>query len=302
VKLHSSAVFGILLLISGCNKTPPPTSTPKGSKKENAPIKTRVSNRPGNLDGSVLIVEYHKIAKEEARWDRSINRYKSDLQRLYKSGFRPVTLGEYLDNKMDLPPGASPVVFTWDDSHPSQFKLREDGTLDPDCGLGIWEGFTKEHPDFPIKATFFILPDSGPWGQPKLADKKFEMLKAWGCEVASHTITHRQLSKISESEVKSELSKAIDYIQSKGFTCRSIALPYGISPKNKALLKSFTLNGKTYSHEAALLVGSNPAPAPGSLKRDPMRLPRIQSIEGDFGLTYWLDRIDKGQVKRFVQP
>ncbi len=272
------------------------------TKAVTQPAKVRVSDRPGNRDGSVLIVEYHKIAKEEARWDRSINRFKSDLERLYKAGFRPVTLGQYLDNKMDLAPGASPVVFTWDDSHPSQFKLRDDGSLDPDCGLGIWEAFAKEHPDFPIKATFYILPDSGPWGQRNLVDKKFEMLKAWGCEVGSHTITHRQLSKIPEAEVKKELSAAIDYIESKGFSCDSVALPYGISPKNKALLKSFTLNGKTYSHRAALLVGANPAPAPTSEKRDLLRLPRIQSIEGDYGLTYWLGKVEEGEVDPFVQP
>lgn len=247
-------------------------------------------------------MEYHKIAKEEARWDRSIIRFKSDLERLYQAGFRPVTLGQYLDNKMDLPPGASPVVFTWDDSHPSQFMLSEDGTLDPDCGLGIWESFAQKHPDFPIKATFYILPDSGPWGQRNWVDKKFEMLKAWGCEIGSHTITHRQLSKLSEADVKKELANAIDYIESKGFSCTSIALPYGISPKNKTLLRSFTLNGKTYGHRAALLVGANPAASPTSTKRDPMRLPRIQSIEGDYGLSYWLDRVDKGEVKPYVQP
>ncbi len=290
-------------MLLGCSQTPSPAAPPPNVTKAPAqPAKARVSNRPGNPDGSVLIVEYHKIAKEEARWDRSIIRFKSDLERLYRAGFRPVTLGQYLDDKMDLAPGASPIVFTWDDSHPSQFKLRDDGSLDPDCALGIWEAFAKEHPDFPIRANFYILPDSGPWGQPKLVDTKFGMLKEWGCEVGSHTITHRQLSKISEAEVKKELSAAIDYIESKGFSCDSIALPYGISPRNKALLKSFTLNGKNYTHRAALLVGANPALAPSSAKRDPMRLPRIQSIEGDYGLTFWLDKIDKGDVKPYVQP
>lgn len=247
-------------------------------------------------------MEYHKIAKEEARWDRSISRFKSDLERLYRMGFRPVTLGQYLDNTMDLAPGASPVVFTWDDSHPSQFKLREDGSLDPECGLGIWEEFAQAHPDFPIRATFYILPNSGPWGQPKLVDQKFEMLRKWGCEVGSHTITHRQLSKLPEPEVKKELADAIDYIESKGFQCDSIALPFGISPKNKALLKSFTYNGKTYRHRAALLVGAHPAPAPTSPELNPMRLPRIQSIEGPYGLTYWLDKVEKGDVSVYVAP
>ncbi len=264
--------------------------------------KTRVSNRPGNIEGSVLIVEYHKIAKEEARWDRSISRYKADFERLYSLGFRPVTLESYLSNSMDLAPGASPVIYTFDDSHPSQFQLRDDGSLDPDCALGIWSDFAQKHPDYPVRATFYILPDSGPWGQRGLVDKKFALLKAWGCEVGSHTMSHPQLSKLSDEAVKSELSRAIDYIEGKGFKAKSIALPYGISPKNKSLLNGFEMNGKHYGHTSALLVGSNPAPAPSSPKLNRMRLPRIQSIEGDYGITYWLDRVEKGAVKPYVQP
>jgi hypothetical protein len=195
---------------------------------------------------------------------------------------------------MELAPGASPIVFTFDDSHPSQFRLREDGTLDPECALGIWEAFAKEHPDFPIRATFYVLPDTGPWGQSKLADTKFEMLKKWGCEVGSHSLTHRKLSALSEAEVVTELDGAKRFVESKGFDCDSIALPFGISPKNKSLLKRF--------YKAALLVGANPAPSPLSGKLDPMRLPRIQSIKGDFGITYWLDRIESGKTDVYVEP
>lgn len=261
-----------------------------------------MSSRPGNREGSVFIVEYHKLAKEEARWDRSIDRFKADLQRYYDMGFRPVTLSSYLLNTMELAPGASPIVFTFDDSHPSQFRFLDDGSIDPDCAVGIWQEFAKTHPEFPVRGTFFILPDSGPWGQPKRAERKFEMLKTWGCEIGSHTLTHRQLSSLPDSEVKKELAGAIDYITEKGFVCDSIALPYGISPKNKSLLAAFTLGGKSYGHKAALLVGANPAPSPESAKRNLMRLPRIQSIEGDYGVTYWLDRVANGREPVYVEP
>jgi hypothetical protein len=247
-------------------------------------------------------VEYHEVSKKEARWDRSIERFKGDLERYYRMGFRPVTLSAYLDNKMDLAPGASPMVFTFDDSRPSQFRLRDDGTLDPDCALGIWQEFAKTHPDFPILATFFILPDTGPWGQRNLVDKKLAMLKDLGCELGSHTLSHPNLSKLTDAQVEKELSGAADFIESKGFICDTIALPFGISPKNKALLKGFDQDGKHYAHRAALLVGANPAPAPTSEKLNPMRLPRIQSVELDMGITYWLDKIEKGDTQVYVQP
>lgn len=247
-------------------------------------------------------MEYHKIAKEEARWDRSISRFKSDLDRFYSMGFRPVTLSSYLSNSMDLAPGASPIVFTIDDSHPSQFKLREDGTLDPDCLVGIWAEFAKSHPDFPVLATFYVLPDTGPWGQRQLVDKKLQMIKDWGCEMGSHTLTHRKLSSLTEPEIKKELAGPIDFLAGKGFECKTIALPYGISPKNQNLLRGFGLNGKHYGYKAALLVGAEPAPAPDSPKFNPMRLPRVQSTEGDYGLTFWLDRVASGSAKVYVQP
>jgi hypothetical protein len=242
----------------------------------------------------VIIVEYHKIAKQEARWDRSIVRFRNDLERFFSLGFRPVTLSSYLDNKMDLAPGASPVVFTLDDSDPSQFKLLPDGRLDPDCALGIWQDFATKHPDFPIRATFFVLPNSGPWGQRKLASRKFQLLKQWGCEVGSHTFSHSRLDRMPPAKVLNELSGAVAYIKKHEFDPFSIALPYGISPKDPSLLKGF--------HRAALLVGAGPAPSPVSKKLNPMRLPRIQGIDGEFGITYWLDKVEKGTFSPYVQP
>lgn len=254
----------------------------------------RVSDRPANLEGGVIIVEYHKIAKEEARWDRSIVRFRKDLERFYRLGFRPVSLKSYLDNKMDLPPGASPVIFTFDDSHPSQFRLLEDGHLDPECALGIWESFAKEHPDFPIRASFYVLPPTGPWGQPKLADRKFAMLRDWGCEVGSHTISHVNFKRASPAQAKNELANAVRYIKERGFDPFAIALPYGIRPTTAGLLEQF--------HSAALLVGAGPAPAPGSPKLKRLALPRIQGIDGAFGITDWLDRVEDSRFEPYVQP
>lgn len=283
------------MVLLGCaGKQEAVTAPVSESATPKPPPVARVSDRPANLEGSVFIVEYHKIAKEEARWDRSIARFKADLERYYAMGFRPVTLKSYLEDSMSLPPGASPIIFTFDDSHPSQFRYLDDGSIDPDCAVGIWSAFAEKHPDFPVRATFFVIPSSGPFGPAKDAPKKLAQLKEWGCEVGSHTLTHRKLSSLPPAEVEKELGGAVASIEGYGFEPFAIALPYGISPKDPAQLKKH--------HSVALLVGANPAPAPGSAKRNPMRLPRIQCIEGDFGITYWLDQVRSGRVKPYVAP
>ena len=296
---YPSALVAVLLALVGCAKQDAKEElvrTPTGTTKT---VKA-VSARPGNTNGSVFIVEYHKVAKEEARWDRSESRFKSDLERLYRLGFRPVHLHDYLRNKMDLAPGASPVIFTFDDAHPSQFTLMPDGGIDPHCAVGIWQNFASTHADFPICATFYVLP--GLWGQKNRVAQKVAMLKKWGCELGSHTMTHAALNKLSATAVQKELAGSQEMIHNLGMTCESIALPYGISPKRAELLGQFSLGGKTYRHRAALLVGSNPAPAPGSRTLKPFRLPRIQGIEGDYGITFWMDKVEEGECKVYVQP
>lgn len=256
------------------------------------PPAKRATNRPGNPNGSVLIVEYHKIAKQEARWDRSVERFKKDLERLYAMGFRPVTVSEYVENRMSLPPGASPVAITFDDGHPSQFRYGDDGRLDPDCAVAIWQKFAEKHPDFPVKATFFMLPPV-PFGQKATLQQKLSQLKRWGCELGSHTLSHANLGKLSDAKVRDELEGSADWIRKQGFEPKSLALPYGVRPKNRDLLK-------TYS--SALLVGASPAPAPTAKGMDPHALPRVQGIEGPNGLTDWLDKIEAGKTEVYVQP
>ncbi|MEJ5170252.1 MAG: polysaccharide deacetylase family protein [Fimbriimonadales bacterium] len=245
--------------------------------------------------GGVLIVEYHRIAKNEARWDRSVAAFRKDLERLYRMGFLPVTLTQYLDDRMDLPPGASPVVFTFDDSHPSQLRFLDDGSIDPNCAVGIWQAFAREHPDFPVRATFFVLPPS-PWGQPRQVAAKLKLLQQLGCEVGSHTYSHANLGKLSPSQAEAELVRSSGWIEREfGRRPEAIALPYGVSPKDPSLLRKA-------GFRCALLVGAGPAPSPDDPKRNLLRLPRVQAIDGPYGLTDWLDRIEAGKVKPYVAP
>ncbi len=309
--------LGIVLVIAafsaGCGQAPqelavdakslPPAVAAEAKVPPKQPVTLkRVSERPANEKGAVLILEYHHIRQGKGDMFRSPELFASDLQRLYKMGFRPVTVSQYLENKMDLPPGASPVVMTFDDSNPSQFQLLNDGSVDPKSGIGIWKAFAEKHPDFPVRGTFYVLPDVM-WAQPALIEKKVAMLREWGSELGSHTVTHPQLRRLSDEQVKKELAGAIDSLEKYGEKSPvSLALPFGISPKNKALLESFTYNGKKYEMKAAMLVGADPAPAPTSEKLKRFRIPRIQAYPGPSGSDYWLGLVDKGQLKVYVAP
>ena len=55
-----------------------------------------------------MILEYHKIDHPEARWTRTPENFKRDLQRLWERGYRTVALTDYLDGKIALPAGTTP--------------------------------------------------------------------------------------------------------------------------------------------------------------------------------------------------
>lgn len=271
------------------------------SEKLTPKPRLRVTKRKANRKGDILILEYHHVAEKEDRWARSRENFRADLERLYKLGYRPVTLAEYIEGKMQLPPGASPVVITFDDAHPNQFLLNKDGSIDPETAVGIWKSFSDAHPDFPVKGTWFVVPAMG-FGQPKLVGKKFKMLQDWGSEIAVHTLTHGRLDRMDDERVKQEIGGCMDFLSKHGVKPKTIAYPFGIRPSNRALAKGFEWKGKKYRLIGGVLAGAGPAPSVKSKEFKAHALPRIQAIEGDYGITYWLNLAKKGKVRLYVEP
>lgn len=261
----------------------------------------RVTDRKANTDGEVLILQYHGFSPNEKRYDRSWANFRKDLERVYKLGCRPVTMSEYVENKMPIPPGSSPVVLTFDDSNPTQFKLRPDGSIDPHCGVGIWYSFWKEHPDFPIKGEFYVLPTMM-FGQKNLVDQKIKMLQDWGSEIGNHTLDHKPLSKLSEAAAIKEIGGTSAYLAKKGITKVHFCMPYGLFPHDHKLVQQVTYGGKTYHFESNVLCGANPAPSPISKKFNRFRIPRILCNGESDGVNTWLSLAEKGKLNLFVQP
>src|SRR5262250_1430385 len=130
-----------------------------------APAPVLAQSLPPNELGRIMILEYHKVDYPEERWTRTPENFRRDLETLYARGYRLQNLNAVLDGRITVPAGTTPVVLTFDDSSPGQFRyVVKDGKLeiDPKCGVGVLEAFIKEKPDFGRAATFFVLPGADP--------------------------------------------------------------------------------------------------------------------------------------------
>lgn len=276
--------------------TPTPTPTPDLQKV-----------KPNEL-GTVPILEYHIIAAgEETQWSRTPDHFRQDLQKLYDAGYRPISLHDLLDGQIDLPAGTSPIVLSFDDSSPGQFRyLQKDGQLmvDPDSAVGILEAFHASHPDFAARAIFNVLPEAEQphklFGQPEYEGQKLRYLVERGFDIGNHTWWHQRLDTVDDKEVQRQLAFAVRSIQQAvpGYRVRAFALPLGMWPKNRPLVFDGSFEGTTYHHDAVLLVGSEPAPSPYRKDYDPQGLPRVQ-LFGD-SLDRWLAYLAKNPDERYV--
>ena len=244
---------------------------------------------------------YHHFREGSNAMFRSPSKFKKDLERLYSMGFRPVTISEYVGNRMKLPSGSSPVVMTFDDAHPDQFTIKKDGSIDPKCAVGIWAEFAKTHPDFPVKGTFYTLPVL--WGQHKLIQKKIDMLRGWGSEIGNHTLNHRFLNRLNDDQVRYEIAKMNDLLVTYGIHPNMpFCPPYGEYPKNQALVKSFWYNHKLYQHSSACMAWDSPAVSPNDSKFSRYKFERLHGNGRAMGIDYWLNKVKKGKVQLYVAP
>jgi hypothetical protein len=274
---------------------------------------TTAGRTPNEL-GRIPVLEYHLIGERESRWSRNYERFRKDLETLYARGYRPVTIGQVLDRKIDLPKGLSPVVVVFDDASPGQFSyIERNGTLDidPTSAVGIWLDFNKRHPDWTNSAVFCMLPaaqeghaffgDKGIKGQ-KTAWRfqKVRFLADKGFELCNHTLWHANLGKYPDAFVQEQIARGQMAIDSAvpNYRVRTFALPLGIWPKTKSLAWAGQwtdpASGKTikYRYDAVLEVAGGPTRSPYDPKFDPHHVNRVE-LFGD-QLEKTLDALDKG--------
>jgi hypothetical protein len=254
------------------------------------------------LTPRVPILEYHLITEHESRWSVEREHFRRTLQLLYDRGYRPITVAELVDRSVTLPAGQRPVVFTFDDASPSQFRyIERDGQLviDSTSAIGIWLAFHAAHPDWRNRATFCVLPaasaghaffgDHGVEGQATAWRlRKIQFLAAQGFELCDHTLWHANLARYSDAVVQEQIARGQLAIDSAvpGYHVRTFALPQGAWPKNRALAREGEWRNPAtgaevhYHFDAILEVAGGPAPNPADAAFDPLHLPRVE-VFGD---------------------
>jgi hypothetical protein len=262
---------------------------------------------PPNELGKIMVLEYHKIDYPEERWTRTPENFRRDLETLYARGFRLQSMNGVIEGKITVPAGTTPVVLTFDDSSPGQFRYVEKGgtfEIDPKSGVGILEAFIKEKPDFGRAATFYVLPGASKpnklFNQPEHEGRKLQFLAKNGYEIGNHTLWHANLGKYGESTVRDQVGEAQVWVQRHvpDYKLRTLALPHGVYPKDLSWIQQGTAKGTTYRTEGVLMVAGGAAPSPFARTWDPMRIPRIQAVDSDMG--HWLKHFEKNPRDRYV--
>lgn len=288
-----------------------------------ATIRVDTVKLPPNHSGRIPILEYHVIeGTKNSLYTRAVESYKADLEEAYRRGYRPITIAQLLDKDFsDVPAGMSPVVFVFDDASPSQFRYTESGgklTIDPTSAVGIWLDFSKTHPGWKNRATFCVL-NGASAGHNFFGDNpKFEgQRKEWrfqkvkwladnGFELCDHTVWHARLDKFSDAVVQEQIARNAMAIDSAvpGYKVRTMALPYGIWPKNRPLAwegswtDPKTKQAHSYKFEAVLEVAGGPAKSPYDPAFNPHSITRVEAIGNDIAKV--LEHLDATKT-RFVK-
>ncbi|GAC1649939.1 MAG: polysaccharide deacetylase family protein [Gemmatimonadaceae bacterium] len=271
------------------------------------------TERAPNEMGRIPILMYHIVGATESAWQRTREHFTHDLEMLYARGYRPITAAQLVDGKIDLPRGLSPVVITFDDASPSQFRYVERGdslTVDPESAVGIWLAFHARHGDWENRAVFCMLPAANAghafFGNGNIEGqkaawrlRKVRFLAQQGFELCDHTLWHANLKKYTDNVVQEQIARGALAIDSAvpGYRVRSFALPLGIWPKNHALAKRGEWRDpKTgritrYDFDAIFEVWGHSVPSPRDPKFNPLSLQRLQ-VTGQ-ALERELDMLDR---------
>jgi peptidoglycan/xylan/chitin deacetylase (PgdA/CDA1 family) len=262
-----------------------------------------------NETGRIPILMYHSIGDpahdghpryDRHGWNIPPSVFRKQLEMMYAANWYPINMRDALNPQMNIPLGKTPVVLTFDDSRGSQFRYLKDTRIDPDCAVGILEAFHQKHPDWPLRASFYVLPKSmwnpEPFHQHQYVDKKLQFLSKEGFEIANHTYSHHPMAHMSGMNIQRELAWNVRYVQAHapGVEEDTFALPYGSVPKNKTLMPLLlkgNFQGIAYCNKCVLLAGGDPAFPPTVKRFNPYRIMRIGAEPGH--IESWIHKLTR---------
>jgi len=243
-----------------------------------------------NEMGQVLVVMYHLIDSEEADWTRTPEHFREDIALLKSEGYYPINARDLASGNIDIPAGRSPVLITFDDSSPGQYRILDDGSVDPDSAVGILQA-AVEQGDWASRASFFPLLDVVPkerelFGQPERQQEKLRNLVEWGYEVGSHSVTHLTLSEASTEEATKQLAESqatLEDLIGGGYEVTTLSIPFGEYPEDESLIASGEYDGTSYEYTAGLALGTTPSASPFSTAFRALHIPRVRGSDPYLG-------------------
>jgi peptidoglycan/xylan/chitin deacetylase (PgdA/CDA1 family) len=232
--------------------------------------------------GQIPVLLYHDISEDGGDDSRTPQDLAKDIALLKSEGFYPVNLRDLAAGNVDIPAGMSPVVLTFDDSSSGQYRILDDGTVDPQSAVGVLQA-AADSGGWASRATFYCLLDVASkdkelFGQADRQQEKLRNLVDWGYEVGSHTISNLNLRKADPLEVKKELQESQAKLQDLiggDYVVTSLSVPSGEYPQDESVLASGTYDGKPYKYTSAVTLGDTVSSSPFSTLFNAMHIPRI---------------------------
>ena len=281
--------------------------------------------------GNVPIMMYHGIHNIEENsyiggnvdkdgYQRTANAFRRDLEFYYNNGYRMISLSDYIDGKIDVQLGKSPIVITFDDGLANNVLvsgLDDDGNIiiDPNSAVGILESFKEKYPDFNVTATFFL--NAGLFNQPEYNEKIIKWLIDNGYSIGNHSYSHVDFSNTDKSKTMLEIGSMYNILERiiPGRYEKIVALPFGSPYVESAESFSYILNGTyqdvNYETLSTLRVGWESELSPFNKYFNKKFLKRIRAydnngvefdIEMNFKILENNKYISDGNVDKIVIP
>ena len=270
--------------------------------------------------GRVPIMMYHGIKNmknnetdyiggnvDKDGYTRTVEAFRNDLELYYQKGYRMIKLSDYIDGKIDVEYGYSPIILTFDDGNDNNIKvlgLDSNGEIiiDPNSAVGVLEEYKKKYPDYNVTAIFFVT--NSLFNQPEYNEKIINWLVDNGYEVGNHTRGHDNFSKIDSNktqEVVGYMYNKLESIVGDKYS-KIVALPFG-SPYNKThenykYIINGSYEGVEYETKGALRVGWEPEVSPFNKDFDKTFLKRCRAYDNngvDFDIEMTLRILNKNR-------
>lgn len=304
-----------------------PKQEQKQEEKQLATVvaKTKKEYKKYKVDesGNIPVMMYHGIRSDVKSKDtgytggnvdqdgytRTADAFKKDLEMYYKEGYQMVRLDDYVDGKIDVDAGKSPIVLTFDDGNANNIRVtgtdkNGDLKIDPKSAVGILESFKEKYPDFHVTATFFV--NASKFNQPKYDDKIIKWLVKHGYDVGNHTMTHPDLTETTKKETEEEVGYVYNMLEEvipKKYV-HIVALPFGtpysLKHENMDAVFDGTFDGKKYHTKTALQVAWEADYSPFNKEFNPTFLKRIRAYDNNgeyFDIEYSFNTLS---VNRYI--